>query len=248
MLEGGSLRQLGVEFDTFKNEFDIDGNHIGIDTTSILTPVAAVSLNHTGIELKSGREINVKIDYDGSVNMLYVYVGYSGSPLNSVLNHSLDLSNIVPSNVYVGFTASTGIWSESHQVLNWVFTSVPLPLTSHKHKKEDTLRTILIVVVFVLVVLLIGSVHLIRKALRKGDDGGSYKKEDKDIENLTKTTVDIPKVFTFKQLIRATCNFNNDNLIGRGGFGYVYKGMLSDPPKAIAVKKVSATSKQGMFH
>lgn len=46
------------------NEFDLDGNHAGVDTTSITKPVAAKSFKDTGIDLKSGREINIKIDYD----------------------------------------------------------------------------------------------------------------------------------------------------------------------------------------
>lgn len=56
-----------MELDTYMNEYMIpDGNHIGVDTTSMATPVAAKSLNSTGIDLKSGRNITVKIDYDGA--------------------------------------------------------------------------------------------------------------------------------------------------------------------------------------
>jgi hypothetical protein len=90
------------------NEFDPDGNHIGIVTTSITNPVAIHSLNSTNADLKSGRDIMVKVDYNGWTKMIFVSIGYSNSQLKSVLNHSIHLPDIIPSSVYVGFTASTG--------------------------------------------------------------------------------------------------------------------------------------------
>ncbi|XP_058072803.1 cysteine-rich receptor-like protein kinase 10 [Magnolia sinica] len=43
----------------------------------------------------------------------------------------------------------------------------------------------------------------------------------------------------------ATANFSNENKLGEGGFGPVYKGMLSDG-KEIAVKRLSRSSGQGL--
>ncbi|XP_068640963.1 probable leucine-rich repeat receptor-like serine/threonine-protein kinase At3g14840 [Aristolochia californica] len=50
--------------------------------------------------------------------------------------------------------------------------------------------------------------------------------------------------FTLRQIKAATNNFNAANKIGEGGFGPVYKGLLSDGT-AIAVKQLSAKSRQG---
>ncbi|CAL2253621.1 unnamed protein product [Prunus armeniaca] len=50
--------------------------------------------------------------------------------------------------------------------------------------------------------------------------------------------------FSFWQLKDATNNFDKANKIGEGGFGSVYKGLLSDGT-AIAVKQLSSKSKQG---
>lgn len=108
---GGVIKQLGIELDTFMNqEFDPDDNHIAIDTTSIMDPVAIQSLTSSGINLKSGRDIKFSIEYDGWNQILHVSAGYSENPLVTILNHSISMfGSTVPSFVYVGFTASTGL-------------------------------------------------------------------------------------------------------------------------------------------
>ncbi|XP_042430870.1 probable LRR receptor-like serine/threonine-protein kinase At1g53430 isoform X2 [Zingiber officinale] len=50
--------------------------------------------------------------------------------------------------------------------------------------------------------------------------------------------------FTLKQIKAATRNFDPENKIGEGGFGPVYKGVLSDG-SMIAVKQLSSKSRQG---
>ncbi|KAK4576718.1 hypothetical protein RGQ29_027319 [Quercus rubra] len=50
--------------------------------------------------------------------------------------------------------------------------------------------------------------------------------------------------FTLRQIRVATNNFDVSNKVGEGGFGSVYKGLLSDGT-AIAVKQLSSKSKQG---
>ncbi|KAL2644414.1 hypothetical protein R1flu_012001 [Riccia fluitans] len=47
----------------------------------------------------------------------------------------------------------------------------------------------------------------------------------------------VAHVFTLKEMRKATDNFSPDNLIGEGGFGQVYRGVLSDG-KVVAVKKM----------
>ncbi|KAK2660786.1 hypothetical protein Ddye_007319 [Dipteronia dyeriana] len=246
----GAVRQLAVELDTYMNEFDPDGNHIGIDTTSLTDPVAAVSLNSTGIDLKSGKDINVKIDYDGWAKILQISVAYAGSstPLMiSILNQSIFMSETVPSSVYVGFTGSTGSVPESHQVLNWVFTSIPLPKESLKHgqSKKDKIRTVLAIVFPALMVLLIAASCFFPFARRKLKMKKEKMKKKVDIESRARTAANVPKMYSYKQLQKATHNFSKENLLGRGGFGSVYKGTLSKPPEIVAVKKISATSHQG---
>lgn len=232
-----------MELDTFMNEFDPDGNHIGIVTTSITNPIAFSSINSTNVDLKSGRDVIVKVDYNGWSKTISVSIGYSNSQLKSVLNHSVNLPDIIPSSVYVGFTASTGkTFPETHQILNWFFTSVPLPVLSVKHSAIGKIKFALIIVLPVLVLVSLLSViwEAWKKRYQKGD-------RNEDIESLSRTAADAPKMFGYKELSKATCKFSKENLVGRGGFGSVYKGFMVENGKTIAVKKISATSKQGMF-
>jgi hypothetical protein len=55
-----------------------------------------------------------------------------------------------------------------------------------------------------------------------------------------------PHRFSYKDLFHATDGFRNNNLLGLGGFGKVYKGVLPVSKLEIAVKRVSHDSKQGM--
>ncbi|KAG2280792.1 hypothetical protein Bca52824_052012 [Brassica carinata] len=35
-------------------------------------------------------------------------------------------------------------------------------------------------------------------------------------------------MFTYEDLVKATDDFSSTNLLGKGGFGYVHKGVLQD--------------------
>ncbi|KAL8032742.1 hypothetical protein ABFX02_13G115900 [Erythranthe guttata] len=60
-----------------------------------------------------------------------------------------------------------------------------------------------------------------------------------------KVNIEELPLFTFETLANATDQFHENNLLGRGGFGHVYKGNLGNG-KEIAVKRLSAASGQGM--
>ncbi|OMP09235.1 hypothetical protein COLO4_05674 [Corchorus olitorius] len=57
-------------------------------------------------------------------------------------------------------------------------------------------------------------------------------------------TIDGVKDFTFKEMALATDNFNSSTQVGRGGYGKVYKGTLTDKT-IVAIKRAEEGSLQG---
>ncbi|CAN4102819.1 unnamed protein product [Withania somnifera] len=72
--------------------------------------------------------------------------------------------------------------------------------------------------------------------------GMQRKKKEKESEG--KEDMQLP-LFDMMTVSAATNNFSSDNIIGKGGFGPVYRGKLSTGPE-IAVKKLSEHSGQGL--
>ncbi|XP_016512497.1 putative L-type lectin-domain containing receptor kinase S.5 [Nicotiana tabacum] len=241
--QGGALHQLAVEFDTYRNEREIDGNHVAIVTTNMESPVAVKSLNEIGIDLRSGRNITIKIDYDGWTKVLEISAAYAGQTPVKFLSQEIIMQETVPQNAFVGFSSSTAYFSEVHQVLNWNFTLYKLPERSLKYGLDQDKEKIALLVAIPMVIVSLAVAVSLLIAARKDRKERLQRKED--IEMLTRTAANAPQVFTYRRLSKATKNFSKDNLLGTGGFGSVYKGVFSDPPTTIAVKRINATSNQG---
>eukprot|EP00253_Pinus_taeda_P018677 PITA_18677 len=85
--------------------------------------------------------------------------------------------------------------------------------------------------------------------LRSGNEGNGATRfseliDDDEGEELVHFSNNRRIIFTMETLLASTKNFDNQNKLGEGGFGPVYKGTTPDR-KEIAVKKLSKKSMQG---
>ncbi|KAL9265621.1 Serine/threonine-protein kinase PBS1-like protein [Drosera capensis] len=78
-----------------------------------------------------------------------------------------------------------------------------------------------------------------RAKFREGQQNG-----EKDLTELPIVCEEGIQQFMFKQLHSATGGFSKSNVIGRGAFGFVYRGVLGDGRK-VAVKVMDEAGKQG---
>ncbi|NP_001240082.1 serine/threonine-protein kinase PBS1-like [Glycine max] len=99
-----------------------------------------------------------------------------------------------------------------------------------------------LLVVFAYYCYILNKVSNRRKSLKKVEDANLNEKSD--FANLQVVAEKGLQVFTFKQLHSATGGFSKSNVIGHGGFGLVYRGVLNDGRK-VAIKFMDQAGKQG---
>ncbi|KAL3530044.1 hypothetical protein ACH5RR_009366 [Cinchona calisaya] len=115
--------------------------------------------------------------------------------------------------------------------------SLPSPRSSQppKGRGENKTTIIIICVVSAVVLLILGiCIFIFRRKQQNRRKGEALE----DLDELNTMQYD------FGVIRAATNNFSNANFLGKGGFGAVYKGTLSDG-KEIAVKRLSEESRQG---
>lgn len=248
-----------VEFDTvngFKEKSNTKGNHVGININSVYSvasePAAyfVAGAHKEEMNLESGDLIQAWIDYDGKTKFVNVTIAPIDKmkPDQPLLSHHVNLSSILQQTMYAGFSASTGKEVSSHYIIAWSFAvdgmpsklnlsqlpNPPKEKSSSSYKPQiKALIVALSVVVFVLLAILF-FFTLYRKMVGF------------ESESLEDWELDCPHRFKYKDLYTATKGFKASGVIGAGGFGEVYKGVLASSGCEIAVKKITRNSIQGM--
>lgn len=224
---------VAVEFDTrMSYPEDLDDNHVGLDVNSIYS-IKPVSLANYSVNLSSGNDVEARVQYDGKNISVFVSMTKNGTRQGTpVLSMPLDLSQHLPDEVFVGFSASTSNFSELNCVKTWEFYG-------DDDAGDEKLLWVWITVPAILVLCGIALIYMyLQRNHREQPEDSSSR-----IEDQIKGSSVAPRRFRLKELRKATGNFNPKNKLGRGGFGTVYKGFLEN--KDVAVKRVSKDSTQG---
>ncbi|KAM0889906.1 hypothetical protein ACQ4PT_027425 [Festuca glaucescens] len=246
-----------VELDTFQNAElkDVNDNHVGIDVNS----VHSVQSHPAGfyddmnifnnLSLNSGEAMQLWVDYDQGatqINVTMAPLRVAAKPARPLVSATYDLSQVLVDLAYVGFSSSTGPISTEYMVLGWSFgMDGPAPVIDTAklpklprlgpNTRSRTLEIALPIATATLMLALGPAVILIVRRRRRYAE----LREDWEAEFG-------PHRFSYKDLFRATEGFKNKNLVGTGGFGKVYKGLLPTSKVEVAVKKLSHELKQGM--
>ncbi|CAI0549713.1 unnamed protein product [Linum tenue] len=257
-----SNRVLAVEFDVFMNqEFnDLNDNHVGVDVnslTSIAQREAGFWRGDGGFEelmLNSAENYQVWIDYvDSRINVTMARAG-EVRPRRALISEVLNLSGVFSGEMFVGFAAATGQLVESHNILAWSFSNSNASIgdaliTSNlpsfvRPDQRSVFRSVGFIVGTTVVAFgIVGGILVFLILIRERRGKNKKKEEQEEMEDWE--TEYWPHRIDYRVIYEATDGFNEENVIGCGGNGKVYKGKL-DGGTEVAVKKISLQNQYGL--
>lgn len=245
-----------VEFDTVLSPDlkDIDNNHVGIDVNGVVSNESAPATyfsekqeKNESLKLISGDLIQVWIDYDQVEKLVNVTLApiKTPKPTQPLLSTPIDLSLILSDSMYVGFSAATGSMASDHYILGWSFNKSgqarslelsKLPSAPARRKSRKRLSqnmAILLISVSVSVIAIALAACIVRRR--------RYQELREDWEQEYG-----PQRFSYKDLYKATNGFKDKEILGAGGCGKVYRGVLPSSGVQVAVKRFSHDSNHGL--
>ncbi|KAF3778977.1 L-type lectin-domain containing receptor kinase IV-2 [Nymphaea thermarum] len=247
-----------VEFDTVRSGSfrDIDNNHVGVNINGMIsnTSETAAYFNVKNekevMDLLSGKQVQAWIDYDGRHKQLNITIApstLSYRPSRPLISYTTDLSSVLRDVMYVGFSAGTAGYASEHYLSAWNFEidreatapnvsrvpSAPIIAISESHFKPSKLIPYSSTLAVFLLMATLGVICQ------------TYRRWKLTAETLEDWELEYPHRFSYKELYRATKGFKRE-ILGKGGFGSVYRAVLASNGMEVAIKRVSHNSKQGM--
>ncbi|PQP93837.1 putative L-type lectin-domain containing receptor kinase VII.2 [Prunus yedoensis var. nudiflora] len=234
----------GVEFDVFKNqEFqDPDDNHVGVDLNSLTSNASYTAGYWSGefdedfneLKLNNGVNYQVWIDFlDSKINVTMALAGVK-KPRKPLISEVVDLSGVLLDEMYVGFCGATGALVESHRILAWSFSNSNFSI-------GDGLVTQNLPSFVASGDSAFGSKGFIVGCSAGGGRGKKGRRWKK--LKIGKCIIGLTGLIT-KRLEKQRKGFAEKNVIGIGGNGKVYKGLLAGVE--VAVKRISHESEHGL--
>ncbi|XP_047079952.1 L-type lectin-domain containing receptor kinase IX.1-like [Lolium rigidum] len=218
----GADRIVAVEFDTFRNRlFDPSPNHIGIDINTVKASVNTTTLPNFSLN----GSMTATITFNGTTRMLLASLHFDANPYDIPRAFTTQLpdpvTDLLPSEVAVGFSAATGDRVELHRISSWSFNST----LAHKFYLCTSERA---------------STKISENKLAK-----RMKQLKKGCWLLLEPLVlSLSWRFDYGDLVNATGRFSKDNTLGAGNFGIVYKGTYNDENgnQDVVVKEIKKTT------
>ncbi|XP_015696306.2 L-type lectin-domain containing receptor kinase IX.1-like [Oryza brachyantha] len=252
----GNDRFVAVEFDTFNDSFDpsLTYDHMGIDVSS-LRSVANITLPSFSLN----GQMSARVDYNSSTTVMNVELRFDRSPKFSTatpifnMSAKVNLTAVLPEPVAIGFSAATGRSIELHQLLSWSFSLADPNSRSSRTGKSSSKSNVGLIVALVITsslsLILCVAVLALVSALRKKTLALAEKEDESQVQSMLMDEEfqkgSGPKRFEFRQLAAATRGFSEEEKLGEGGFGAVYRGFLKELDAHVAIKRVSRASEQG---
>ncbi|KAF7830368.1 L-type lectin-domain containing receptor kinase IX.1-like [Senna tora] len=243
---------VAVEFDSFLDDFDPPIRHVGINNNSIVSS----AYTWFDIDRNIGKPGRAKITYEALTNTLSVFWSFDPNTSpdtfmpNSSLSYQIDLSKTLPPSVTVGFSAATGVFPARHTIHSWEFSSSYNSMywdSMDTNKKDQSTHNKVVVVVAVVASAISSLVFVVTTAsicwfiIRKRSRGFHHRCII--APSLVESDLDksaIPRRFNYQELVQGTNGFADDRKLGRGGSGQVYKGVLNDLGRTVAIKRIFA--------
>jgi hypothetical protein len=119
-------KSVALKFDLFDNQTIQPGSFLGLykngDSPTAANAIGGeITLTALGIDLHSGHQFLVTLDYDGATLKMVL----KDMTLQTQINRSfaIDIPSIAGNTAHVGFTAGTGLSSADQEILSWQFSS-----------------------------------------------------------------------------------------------------------------------------